>query len=252
MKTVILFNTINRPEMVKTNMVRNVLNCGVSNIEVCVTNNGGPDETIRAIQFFRDKIKPIPVHAFFNPENVGNPASLNQMMKFISKKIENVGYVAKLDDDIELNPGWLKAAHEKFTQMRKIKLKPGLCGFNWGHLKKDRETYNQQIQCYTPVRVFGSWVFPFSVFTKLGYFVELSKYGLWDSEFNNRLKSSGFVNFYLNGYDSKHLDVDAGTRSRYRLMKNEELNKAAQLYENVVKTRPQRIDWNNRKFWEKC
>jgi glycosyltransferase involved in cell wall biosynthesis len=251
MKTVIIFNTINRPEMVKTTMVNNILNAGTSDIEICVTNNGGPDATIRAIRFLKEKVPPRKVHAFFNPENVGNSASLNQMLKFIDENIPDVGYIAKLDDDIELKPGWLSEAKKKFNQMRKLSMLPGLCGFNWGNLKKDREPFNTKIQCYTPARVFGSWVFPFEIFKKLGYFVELSKYGLWDSEFNNRLLTSGFVNFYLEGYDSNHIGADAGTHSDYRHMKNEELKKASRLYEKIITIRPSRIDWDKRKFWEK-
>jgi len=250
MKTVIIFNTINRPEMVKTTMVENIRKAGKKNITVLVTNNGGGPETNRAIEFFTKQIAPIHVEVFKRNENIGNSPSLNEMLRFAAEHIPQIGWFAKLDDDIEMPRNWLSEAIKKMQQIETLKLKPGIIGFDWGNLKKDREPFNEKIQCYTPARVFGSWVFPYDVFEQLGYFVELSKYGLWDSEFNHRLRTSGHVNCYLNDYDSKHIDADAGTHSDYRHMKNDELKKAAALYEKVCKTRPARITWYHRKFWE--
>lgn len=250
MKTVIIFNTINRPQMVKTTMVDNIKKAGISDISVIVTNNGGTAETNLAIQHFAVKVSPVEVEMVHYPKNIGNPASLNEMLHIISEFYSGVKYIAKLDDDIEMPTGWLLKAIGKISEMENLNLKPGIVGFNWGFLKKDREQFNAEIQCYTPIRVFGSWVFPYAVFKKFGYFAELSKYGCWDSEFNNRLLSSGYTNIYLNGYDSKHIGADAGTHSEYRHMKNNELHKAQKLYQKVCEIRPSKITWDNRKFWE--
>lgn len=248
MKTIILFNTINRPEMMFNTIRANILNSGTNEIEVICTNNGGTDETHVSILRLIDAIKPIPVHYTRNIDNIGNSPSLNNMLKFGSENITGIGYIAVLGDDIEMPDNWLIQAQRKFDEMKNLEIKPGIIGFDWGNLKKDKEPFHEILQCYTPGRVFGCWVFPYEIFDKLGYFVELSKYGLWDSEFNLRVSSAGYISCYLNGYDSKHIGADAGTKSDYRLMKNEELQKASILFNKAVDSHPAKVEWDNRKI----
>ena len=239
----VIFNTVNRPQMVAGLMVNNILNSGVDKMKVIVTNNGGGAKTSNAIKKFTERVQSVAeVTCIERASNIGNPQSLNIMLK----SIEDSTHIAILGDDIEMPLNWAKTAIDKCDGIHIC----GLLGFNW-RPDSARGVYSFTYKLYVPNKVFGCWVLSYKTFEEAGYLLEMSKYGLWDSEYNDRLASMGRINGYIPDNKCIHLGTDGAEVTKYRLMKNAELAKASALFSKVVKDRPIPVTWEDRQYWLK-
>jgi len=245
MKTLnILFNTIDRPDMMFSVMSKNIERAGVKNIAVYATNNGGGEHTWKMLMKLESYFPDVNFHLKNHANNIGNAASLNIMLKSMGY----ADFIAVLGDDIELKSHWAADAMEKIHQLRNIDVEVGLIGFPWSDTLLKNATKIDDL--HVNVNVFGSWVFPWIVYQEHGYFMEFSKYGLWDGEFAVRLHQAGKRNGYLDNHKSIHHDNDVGKKHKYRGMKDEELRKAGLNYMAYRAEHPSKtfVSWEERRY----
>jgi hypothetical protein len=195
------------------NLNKTIKNCGVKS-EVVINFNGGSSvealgQAVKNATILNNK-----------GENIGNPKGLNNCIRYAEVNDFDYTHIAVIADDIEMPYNWAKKAIEfKYENI-------GLMGYHCV------EAIGHQIEpnVWRPNRVFGCWVFDKKWIEKVGYFYDqLSKYGIWDAEYNRRIIAAGGDNLYIGR--SQHLEPSL-TDSNYRKFKNIELKKAS---ENINK-----------------
>ena len=211
-----LMNCIDRFPKTANITEDNIKNSGYPIDEIIISDNGSTQQEIKDwAQGFANTF-------FDRGKNIGNPQSLNAMIKSCKGEI-----IVIAGNDIELPQDWLKKAIEELKDIN-----VGLVGFDWRN-EKLTETHNGLT--VTQGSPFGTWVFRRDLLRTVGYFNEWSKYGLWDSAYALRCKHAGYINGYVTDAPSKHKGDDVGEDSDYRRMKNEEMQKAKQGYSELMK-----------------
>jgi len=216
-----LMNCIDRSDVTPQVTEQNIKQSGVDrkDMKVIISDNGSKELGVRKwAQAYADIW-------IDNGENIGNAASFNNMLKLVTGR-----FIICAGNDIELKSNWLKASIDAYDYLRKGGFKIGLIGFKWRQEKTEIEKDIGKVNITECGNIFGTWVFHTSLFDKIGYFLELSKYGLWDSDYNYRARALGYFNFYLRNYPSIHLCNDCGMQTEYRLLKDKELQKASKKY----------------------
>lgn len=195
------------------NLNKTIKNCGVKS-EVVINFNGGS-----SVEALSQEVKNATI-LNNNGENIGNPKGLNNCIRYAEVNDFDYTHIAVIADDIEMPYNWAKKAIEfKHENI-------GLMGYHCV------EAIGNQIDVnvWRPTRVFGCWVFDKKWIEKVGYFYDLlSKYGIWDAEYNRRINAAGGDNLYIGR--SQHLEPSLADAS-YRRFKNNELKKAS---ENINK-----------------
>jgi glycosyltransferase involved in cell wall biosynthesis len=224
MKLSIILNTYNHLEITKECLPQTINSCGVDDRQVIINDNGSTDG---CKDFVYKSIKP---DIFFSRENnIGNPQGVNRCLS-----VANGEYIAKIDPDFIMPKNWASIAIDLLRRNPDI----GLVGFHWAHgfryTAMDGSPIHQDLSIgedmgwyYLPPKVFGVWVFKRSLIDLVGCFRDdLSKYGLWDSEFQQRIKNNGLKCVYAKTSDKcYHKGAD---NVEYRSFKDRELTKAAQ------------------------
>ena len=224
MKLSIICNTFNHLDITQECLPQTINSCGVDDRQVIVNDNGSTDG---CKDFIYSKIKP---DIFFSRvDNIGNPQGVNRCLSVATGE-----YIAKIDPDFIMPQNWAATAIDLLRRNPDI----GMVGFHWAHGFKytaiDGSPIHQDLSVgedmgwyYQPRKVFGVWVFNRSLIDLVGCFRDdLSKYGLWDSEFQQRIKNNGLKCVYAKTSDKCfHKGAD---NTEYRSFKDRELMKAAQ------------------------
>ena len=226
----IIFNTVNRPEIMFKSMKHSLMNAGADFV-VSARNNGGGKAVDHLLWELADQF---PFIQLFSGENIGNSYSLNTQLRAVEwMEWETVSI---LGDDFELPANWLKDGIAKIEELKYKGLRPGICGWNRWMDKKGK--WDKGLKIWKSDWMPGCWTYSRSVFDKCGYYIAFSNYGSWDSEFSVRVARNGFQNFALeNTKDAKHTDFDVGRKTEYKKMKMANLKEAStrkQKYVNLV------------------
>lgn len=195
MFTSILLLTIDRFELTKKCVGSALQNAG-ADWELLVCDNGSSDR--RVIEYIQSLSPQVHI---LNKENLGIGRMYNILFSFVRGE-----YICIIDNDIELPSNWLKDCVNAYTN------KTGMLGF----------------KC-VPVLDRPDWVFGTKFFStqrqkEIGSFIELSLYGIEDSNYNIRMIQNGYENKYIG--ESKHLGTGEDDTGEYREMKNREIKKA--------------------------
>lgn len=186
----------------------NIRNSGADKVHLAVNCQGVPPPIIKI-----DTLSS-------QPENIGNARGLNKFYHNAPK----FDMVVILADDIQLPKNWAKIA---FEYMKAIP-NTGIIGFHCVEGVGETKQVNG-LKVSIPNKVFGVWCINPEVYKQCGDFYDkMSLYGLWDSEYNNRTKAAGFLNYYIWNLKSKHLGVS--DTPDYRQFKRQQLALAAKNY----------------------
>lgn len=232
-----LLNTIDRYGITKNVVEENLKYAGDGvKVDLFITDNGSTDQKI--IDWGKDIAK----KWWGYGSNIGNSQAKNIKLKYALDG--GYDWIFILDNDILLPRNWAGIAINTRDKMKMQAEDAGMIGFSWrgyGDAHFEPET-----QTFRPKRVFGSWGAHREVFDKVGYFVELSKYGIWDSEFNERTTRAGFINVYPM-QPSQHLGHDVHDDPEYRRFKDEQLILAQEKLDALQQEVNIRIEWDDRK-----
>lgn len=219
MKVAYIMNTLNRGMITPNVTEANVKNAGYDIDSFYITDQGSTD-------MVKDWVAEYATIAHLYDRNIGNPQALNQMTELATK--HNNDIILIMGNDIEMPKNWLKQAVEvlKYAET-------GIVGWSWrGYQNEPVEYYGHKV--VKDSKIFGCWAMRADTWRTVGYFSEFSKYGIWDSDYNTRSQFAGYSNFYLYGLHSKHLVNDVEHQTEYRLIKNEEMRKAAAKYQAML------------------
>jgi glycosyltransferase involved in cell wall biosynthesis len=218
-KVAIIMNIIDRANITPAITESNIQRCGLTDIKLIFTDNGSKEKLV--IKWAKERADVY----IRNEENIGNPQALNNA---IANHTEDCSFIVILGNDISMPDNWLLMAIQNIQKHPNS----GLVGFAWfsshQNLEKDRN------HLIPSKRIFGSWIMSKKVIKTVGYFVEYSKYGLWDSDYNMRTEYAGFYNYYI-PYNSIHLGEDVGHPTEYRKLKDKELHLAKEKFDIQIK-----------------
>ena len=216
MKVAIMFLTLDRYELTKQAIDTSLANVGYSNYNIFVADNGSSDG--RTLTYLNDS-KFWYVKKF--KDNMGVSKAFNHLIH------EAKGYDAYvfLGNDIIMPNNWLA---EWVNTHIAIGNEVGIMGIECAIPPCPESVYKgiNMHKIELGDRVFGCWYVPKAVIDKVGYFFEYpGTYGIEDSDYNERVTRSGFTSFYLSNsrFKSNHLDLDVGSNSEYRQMKDRSL-----------------------------
>jgi glycosyltransferase involved in cell wall biosynthesis len=227
----LLLNTIDRYDLTVRCVGGALANCGYSPVELLVCDNGSRD--YRVTDWL---LKLNSAYLRINEKNEGCAQMHNQMLLRAAGQ-----YFCLLDNDIELYPGWLSDLVDSYRRMEDayiagIVRPPGIAAIYTTGLSPEQHPADclpggMVFHPAPPPKqdaAFGTRLFDRVVLGRVGYFCEdYGTYGLCDNEYNSRVYSSGFINYYIDGPPANHLGVDVGENSEYRRMKDESLRIAA-------------------------
>ena len=219
MKVSILFNIIDHFELARECLLPAIANCGYYNYEVLACNNGSRSNWRTVTSFFLD----IPHLAYqrHNAANEGNYQMLNQMLLRAKGP-----FYCIMDPDIVLPDGWLGDLVKTYYDLIDVDgFRPGVAGIHTVMGHDGPHKVGQHTILVKRNGIFGTKFFAHYVLKKVGYFVELSKYGFGDSNYGRRCNRAGMTNFYLDGKKGLHRGADVGEDSDYRRMKDAEMRK---------------------------
>lgn len=165
-------------------------------------------------------------------ENIGNPQGLNLQIRENEAHLKDG--IAIIAPDIEMPINWLLKANQASEAISDT----GLVGFKWRPVEGRVEVLNG-IEIEQTGKIFGCIFISPRAFQKCGFFLEVSKYGLWDNEYHMRTQRAGFRNYYLKGYESKH--KPSSRDNEVRKFKDTEMNKAYHLvnkYADIIYHNP--------------
>jgi glycosyltransferase involved in cell wall biosynthesis len=209
MKVSILLLTIDRFELTKKVLGIILRNCGYSDFELLVCDNGSADK--RTVQYIKSLN---PYYFRENNENKGIGAMYNHLLGIARGK-----YFCIIDNDIMLPDNWLADLVMTYEKNKNA----GILGFKC--VEGNNKNY-----------VYGTKFFSRERWEEVGGFNEkYGLYGLEDSDFNKRMISNGYKNYYIGKSD--HLGVGEHDSGEYRKMKDEALRKAWVMDTNI----PRRI-----------
>ena len=134
-------------------------------------------------------------------------------------------------NDIEMPDNWL---HEMVINAHNIDIS-GMIGIHcvqdWGEKLIVNELPIHLVAC-----PFGNALITKKAIDAVVYFNEVyDPYGMQDSDYGYRLIKTGFTNYYIDGMESKHIGHDVGQKTEYRLMKDEGLAKAREIWNKTIK-----------------
>lgn len=221
-KVACLLNTLNRDGMVQHTCEQNTACAGIprEQIEWMINDQGSKQKAV--IKWGEE----FAFHHIEQKENIGNSRGLNRLLHY-AMKLDFDWFVIP-GDDIDLPDNWMLDA---IRAKERLGDECGIIGWSWrGHRGVD---YDYSTGYFLPDRVFGAWALHKDVIEKCGYFAVFSKYGLWDSEYNERTKRAGLVNIYT-GRASVHKGGDERNDDPYRMMKDAELAKAKVGYDVLM------------------
>jgi glycosyltransferase involved in cell wall biosynthesis len=215
----------NREGLTRLVLKQTIENSGLKNsdIQLLIYDNGMSEEfrsKLFELFFFILNVK---FRFIGNGENIGSPQAMNELLK------EAKGdYICKIDDDVMMEDNWATKAINAIDNIPNS----GLVGFRCVQDLGEEVTIHG-IKINVPQKVFTNWVFHRLVFEKVGYFCTLTKYGVWDSDYNYRTKVAGYLNYYIG--KSEHLGHDLGVQltpelQAYREYKTKQLMEAGKLY----------------------
>jgi hypothetical protein len=142
---------------------------------------------------------------------------------FENRKAE---YVFICANDIELPLG----AFNKMIHVASHIPETGVSAIHCVESLPDLQKVNDQDIC-PAWGVFGNYLLTKAAFDKIGYWNEdQDPYGMNDSDYCYRLHKAGFLNYYIYGLHANHLGSDVHSGTDYRKMKDEGLNKAANIF----------------------
>lgn len=225
MKVSICLLTLDRYELTKQVLEQAIRNAGTlfEELEFLVCDNGSTDR--RIVEYIQNAS--VYYHRV-NSKNEGCAKGFNQLLARATGD-----YFCLIGNDILLPPGWLA----KMIEYADAVENSGIIGIKCtaavpeptlehhkGHPVK-AHYLNKTID-----KVFGTMLFRRGVLDRVGGFYEgFDVYGIEDSDFNNRVNLAGFKSLYVPDLVSTHLGDDVGHDSAYRKMKDESLNRNAQL-----------------------
>ena len=215
----------NREELTLKVLKQTIEKSGLSpmDIELLIYDNGMSYELkYKLFEFYYYRCL-FDIKVYGNGENIGSPQAMNELIKKATGE-----YICKIDDDVIMEDYWASTA---INAIEKIP-NSGLVGFRCVQ-DLGEEVNIHGIKINVPKKVFTNWVFHRSVFEKVGYFCTLTKYGIWDSDYNYRTKVAGYLNYYIG--KSEHLGHDLGVEltpelKAYREYKTKQLMEAGKLY----------------------
>jgi glycosyltransferase involved in cell wall biosynthesis len=176
----------------------------------------------------------------FQIDRLGIAAALNEGID----KTKDYDAVAFCGNDILMPGNWLAMAVQHIDTIPDT----GMCGIFCVESLPPLETING-LQVHSQSVIFGNVVIPRKAIDAVGYFNEaFDPYGMQDTDYSYRLTQLGFKNYYMQGLQSQHLGHDVGEQTDYRKMKDEGLNKAADVWGKYTKMY---METNNYTIFEK-
>ena len=159
-------------------------------------------------------------------DRLGIAAALNEGID----KTKDYDAVCFCGNDIEMPNNWLLMAVEHIEAISNT----GMCGIYCVENLPALEVING-IEVHSTFATFGNVVITRKAIDSVGYFNEAyDPYGMQDSDYGLRLTKLGFKNYYIKGLQSYHLGHDVGEQTEYRKMKDDGLNKAAEVWSKSI------------------
>lgn len=212
----IITNTFNHIDITQQCLPKIAASAGVP-VELLVNDNNSTDGVLQwlsGLSFVTEIIA--------QRENIGNPQGLNQLLERTKGE-----FIAVVAPDFILPDMWGAKLIKLLIENPAI----GLTGFHWArglkhpHLQKGVAVKLETETVYLPIKVFGIWVFRRILIQKVGCFMDtLSKYGCWDTEFQQRIRRNGYINVY-HSEDSTHVGSDSNDPD-HRKFKDNQLQQA--------------------------
>lgn len=138
--------------------------------------------------------------------------------------------VVTMANDILMPDMWLYRMVEAATAIHNT----GMCGIHCVEGNGDLTVINN-IRIRKNFTAFGNVLIPFTAINRIGYFnPDYDPYGMQDADYAYRLNSTGFINYYIDGYKSEHIGHDVQLKTEYRLMKDEGLAKAGDIWKSAT------------------
>lgn len=220
-KVSILLLTIDRLDLTREYVGKALEKAGYP-FDLLHTDNGSKKEpeVIDLVKSWNPKVQ------ILNDHNGGTAQSLNRMIE-----LNPSDYYVFIGNDIKLPTDWLK----KLVEHGEAIPDSGVVGIDWMNKKYPVEDFNGKPVWANP-SIFGTMFISKAVRDKVGKFCEdYGVYGLWDSDYNLRVRESGFRNYYLKDMHSEHMGDDVFSKSEYRKMKDESLERAKVVFADNVK-----------------
>lgn len=183
--------------------------------DLLVCNNGCPElqPLIRGL---------CPALWLYYQENIGVAQAINQLLL----RWPQAPWYAHIAPDIEYPPTWLARWVSAAEQIPET----GMVGFHCTTEELGMPTRINEVEILQlKGAVFGGGLWPGWILGKLGFFAELSMYGMEDSEFGMRLAAAGLLRYYLPG-EARHWGNDVLSQDEYRKFKWEQLSIAEKAY----------------------
>lgn len=129
-------------------------------------------------------------------------------------------------NDIQMPENWLSEMVRYAEQIPES----GMIGFHTvEHLPE--MTFVNGLPIHQIFTAFGNVMMPRKAIDTIGYYNEAhDPYGMQDADYAYRLNKTGFINYYIPNLKAIHIGNDVGEKSDYRLMKDEGLAKAGEIY----------------------
>jgi len=178
-----------------------------------VSVNGHTEETLRTLDFFKDII----TYKYINNKNIGTSEAVNKVLKH--RKAGQ--HFTKIDDDMYIHDkGWL----DQFEEVVTIDPSIAQCGVKrvdvWENVYHENPFYrttlyqlphkqgDRWIVVEVSNHIIGSCILHSSLLLdKVGYFQQITSYGMDDSLMSYRSQKAGFKNVFLPHVVVEHLDV---------------------------------------------
>jgi GT2 family glycosyltransferase len=139
--------------------------------------------------------------------------------------------IVTMANDILMPNGWLAVMVDAVQKIPNT----GMCGIHCVEGKEPVQIING-VAVHPSFTAFGNVLIPFTAINTIGYFnTEYDPYGMQDGDYAYRLNKTGFINYYLHGFQSEHIGHDVGNGSAYRAMKDESLGTALSKWDRLTK-----------------
>lgn len=220
MKVGCILLTCGRPELTLKIINHNFWNSH-KDADVYLVDNGSTEAEHQAVlNAYHFKA----VHRY--EKNQGIAAAINKGIQLALK--DECEAIVTLANDILMPDGWLAKMVEYAGKIENT----GMVGI---HCVEGLEPVND-LGVHPAYTAFGNVLIPKKAIDKIGYFsTAFDPYGMQDADYAFRLNETGFINYYVPGLKAEHIGHDVGNGSEYRKMKDESLNKAAGIYNELTR-----------------
>ena len=191
----IVIVTYNRLEFTRMTIDRIFRNTKYPNYELIVVDNGSTDGTVQYLKRIEKKSRVSKV--IYSRDNLGKGRAANKGFALSTGQ-----YIIGLDDDMLVPMNWLTDLVNAIDIIPNV----GWLSINLENFKSDpgcqfAPQYERKFGSYTVQETPGVGGFCVamarSTYQRLGGYIESTKYGLEDAEYNNRARSHGLLTGYL-------------------------------------------------------